>query len=165
MFSHIYTNVFLGCMWKWYSGSACCKIFGYLVGMANLYNYPVKQHENHTRKPPAIIDIDHHHLSSSRLPRFMLAYRFLCLPIVVKILWPCLTRYPAARECTICIILWEIPKHTICILLWEIPRQTNIRSALQHPPKPPFSLKCRVLKNHQLFWIFGQHFLDIFPCW
>ena len=98
MFSHIYTNVFLGCMWKWYSGSACCKIFGYLVGMANLYNYPVKQHENHTRKPPAIIDIDHHHLSSSRLPRFMLAHRFLCLPIVVKILWPCLTRYPPAGQ-------------------------------------------------------------------
>ena len=38
--------------------------------MANLYNYPVKQHENHTIEQ-AISDINHHHHFNG-LPHFML---------------------------------------------------------------------------------------------
>ena len=92
--------------------------------MANLYNYPVKQHEDHTRKPPAIIDIDHHHLESSRLPRFMLAHR--CEnPLTLS---DALSGSQGVHN------MHNIVRNTKTDhmhILWEIPGQANMKSALQ----------------------------------
>ena len=95
---------------------ACCKIFGYLPGMANLYNYPVKQHGNHTIKPPTIIVLiihHHHHLDSNR------ACHILCLSVVVNILWPCLPYQTATESAQYAYCGKQTPvRHDICHIFY-----------------------------------------------